>query len=375
MSILAASERYSSSLSTLSGFPTTDRYQSTPIRFLTAYPRLLEGGYPGFLHIDISDFDFQISAALVDLILDWELGRVVIKSSIYNGVFLIATLDGTLTDDESEFQIHQVSVNMELEKETARTEFIASTLWAAITLADKIILQAPEIELNLNSKFHLSLLEISRLLQNRQTYYRLMVIERATGKRFKLPPSFSGSEMAAIVFAYRAIVDRSFIWMSDRTKVQEIAAQEILDHLPPNKTPTRHIISNHVSRVVLGEIISLGNGSMIIEDFFIENEDEVRRKLSANDGHLVEFTIGSLSGQALYKLPEAPRLPDSPWDSEIQKFIDLESKLDARLAKRYNDLAASTLEGLTEEEIKEVTSNPELDYRGFLGESDDTEDN
>jgi hypothetical protein len=72
-------------------------------------------------------------------------------------------------------------------------------------------------------------------------------------------------------------------------------------------------------------------------------------------------------------LQNAPRLREPGWDPSIQALIDLEPQLDARLADRYNALAASTLDDLTEEEKRDVTARPELDEAAFILSDSDGE--
>ena len=180
--------------------------------------------------------------------------------------------------------------------------------------------------------------------------------------------------MERIIFTYRAIVDRSFVWPFVPTEIRELATRETLDQLPSKDNPIYESPPTRVIKSVLGEPISLGRGTLVIEDFFILNDDAVRRELAINDGHPVEFVVDSVSGQAKYYMLEAPLLPDTPWDSKIQKFIDLESQLDARLVERYHALAAATLADLTEEEKAEVTARPELDFGAFLDDTDEEDD-
>ncbi len=57
-------------------------------------------------------------------------------------------------------------------------------------------------------------------------------------------------------------------------------------------------------------------------------------------------------------------------NSNVQKMVELEPRLDAALVERYHALAAATLAGLTEEEKKEVTARPELGDAFLIGDSD-----
>jgi hypothetical protein len=119
-------------------------------------------------------------------------------------------LAGELAESGKVFQIRETSLQIKPVQDLARADFVASTLNALFVLAREVRLQIVEIGLDLRLRFELSLLEISQLLQRRQTAYQVFVIERATGCEFELPPRFSGDDIEAISFVYKAIVDRSF---------------------------------------------------------------------------------------------------------------------------------------------------------------------
>lgn len=362
MSALVATERYSINA------PVSAEALPVPLPQLARQISLL---------MNFPDFNFQLAAPIIDFGSLSKDGKVNARVAIDEDVFLILSLTGKLIEGGNKFQTEQIFLSTELVEGRPRIHFVASTLWATLYLAEEVRFQIPEIQLDLKLNFERPLLEISELLKERQTAYRLMVIERATGKRFQLPMDYSAEEMTAIIFTYRAIVDRSFVRAIEPTKqyISILATQENLAKLPADKCPIPYEFPPEpVSRVVLGEPISLGQGTMVIEDFFIQNADEVKRELAMNDGHSVECIVDSLSGQAIFNLPEAPGLPDEPWDSNIQSLIDLESQLDARLVERYHALAVATLDGLTEEEKARVTARPKLDFGAFLSDDANEED-
>jgi hypothetical protein len=78
--------------------------------------------------------------------------------------------------------------------------------------------------------------------------------------------------------------------------------------------------------------------------------------------------VSSRSGLGLYETPEAPRLPESAWDSKLEALASLEEALDEELIERYSALAAATLSGATEEEKALMTARPELDVDAFSTE-------
>jgi hypothetical protein len=64
-----------------------------------------------------------------------------------------------------------------------------------------------------------------------------------------------------------------------------------------------------------------------ILDPYIVGTDRVREEVAQGDGHPVTVLFRSATNQALFELPEAPRLPPNPWDARIQALIDLEEAL------------------------------------------------
>lgn len=347
------------------------------------YFPLPEQNLPSLLQISVPDFDIRIDSPIIKFSPEVERGELAIRVAFDKDVIGIVTLTGKLIEEGEKFLPEQVFLRSVLEESNPRANFINSTIGAIVGLAREVLLQIPDSEFNLKVRFDPPLLEISKALQARQIAYRLMVIEQATGKQFEAPPipsgspsMLSGKDVNDIAFVYRAIVDRSFTWPINLLEAEIPAIEEALAYLTSNISSLPYDYEvNSTTYNLLGETIQLGKGKIIIDDPFIDSVDEVKRKIMIGDGDTVEFHIGSRSGKAIYSFSEAPQLSDSPWNASIQKFIDLESQLDDRIVTLYNQLAASTLEGLNEEEIKEVTSNPELDYRGFLGESADSEDN
>lgn len=318
------------------------------------------------LRIIIPDFDFSLFIPLTSITSEIESGKVALQAAVDANVIATLILTGGLIEARAKFRLERVSLNVELTKQSARAEFVASTLIPMLALAQEVHLQIPDVQFEQKLKFDLPLREISHWLQRRQVAYRLMVIEQATGVEFVLPPSFSAEETETIAYLYHAITDRSFVWPVEAITADVPASKQMLDQLPSGDQPTSQRLGPVPSaKTFLGHSITLGNETVEIDDTIIEHVDEVRRELAQNDGHLVKVVVRSLSGQARVKLPEAPRLPEAPWDSKIQALIDLEPQLDARLAERYHALAAATLADLTEEEKAPLTARPELGEEAF----------
>lgn len=323
---------------------------------------------PPLLKISIADFHFDFSSLISRIALADTFNGYVVEALVYENVSVVINLIGELVEQDR-FQVEEVSIHLNFESESAQSDFIVSTIFAMISLADDVRLCIHEVDLDLSLKFQSSLPEISLLLQRRQLAYRFMVVERATGYKFKLPPEISGSEVENLAFIYYAIVERSFVFPFTTMTYPSIPATE--NYLKQITDLSRKsfiaVGPEPLHKTLLGKIIPLGNQSTrIIENAVIENFDQVQKELASGDVHNVEVTIRSLSGRARYNLPTAPLLPHNPWSAQLQTLIDLESDLDTRLSERYHALAAATLAGLSDEERAVITARPELDVNIFL---------
>lgn len=260
------------------------------------------------LNIIVPDFSCDLSTTLSELTSVVNSNTVIAKAVIDKDVNATLALTGKLTEGGTIFQIKETSFRIKPSKELARADFVASTLSALIALAQEVQLEIPAAELDLRVSFDLSPLEISKLLQARQTDYRLMVIERATGTLFLLPSEFSSSDMAAIIFTYRAIADRSFYWRFEGYPLRVRASEEGLNHIiAVSRSPsiTLNIAREKIS--VLGNPIFLGDTTVTVCDPIVDRFDRVKEELARLDDHEVEVLVRSNTGQARFELADAPR--------------------------------------------------------------------
>jgi hypothetical protein len=317
------------------------------------------------LRFDIPAFQLHFAVPITEIDPDMESGTVSFKAS-FNDVILALTAIGNLNRDEDVFKIEHINLHMEQSEESARADFIISTIRAVLVLADDVHFRIPDVNIDITLRFDEPLLDISQMLRRRQIDYRIMVIEQATRREFHLPVDISGSEVHDITLAYRAIVEHSFAWAIDSVTVFFPATKEWSDTLSRLKQDTSIPLGpDPFSIELFGQKIELGQKGMIIKDAVIEDFETACRELNKGDGHLVPIVIRSTSGQASYDFFGAPELPAVTWESNIEKMIELESQLDDALVARYHALAASTLEGLTEEEKVAITARPELDEQAF----------
>jgi hypothetical protein len=300
-----------------------------------------------------------------------EDGKIAARFIVDGDVYLDLTLMGQSVEQENKFKSGQFSLFYKIEAQRPRAHFVANTLLSVIGLVGRFDLKISEPEVSTNLTFETSLLEISKMLKRRQTAYRLMVIEKATGKQFLLPSTISEGEIEKIAFVYHAIVDRSFVWSVGGVNITAPATQEnaflFARAIQSSSWP---FPEQSFSESILGQHINLGRAAVTVEDAVVTNSDEVLKQLEASDSHEVKLEIHSLSGRGKYEFTEMPYSSRVSWEPKIQALVDLEPYLDAVITERYHALAAATLEGLTEKEKEELTTRPELGEAFLIDDSD-----
>jgi hypothetical protein len=325
-----------------------------------------------FLEISVPNLGGHFRLELTDLDdSEVEDGRVVVKAAVDANARMVVTLFGESNSEG--FHTKRVSIGFETAEKTAESDFRKATLRAALSLATQTQLVTPGLSLDLWFRLNESLRDISEMLKVRQTMYRLMVIERATGRRFKVPSFIVGEDMEAISFLYHAITERSFGWPFEEVlTVSYKASKDLAMRLEQaNQSPDfSYPFSYHKS--LFGVEIPLGEITLTIVDKYIEDFEQVLEELKKDDGHIVAVKVRSRIGLAHYSVANAPRLPVGVWNNDLQMLIDMEEQLDAALVERYNALAAASLAGLNEDEKAEITARPEIG-EAFLIEDASTE--
>lgn len=315
------------------------------------------------LCMDFADFGCKLVASITDLQLTRESDAVNLRANFDNEAIIELTFSGGLCNDF--FRIDEISIEIEAVDSGPRAEFTATTLDALIGLSHESALRIPAIGLDIRQSFDVSLKRVSQSLRNRETAYRLMAIEAATGLKFLIPQTYSRDDADTISYIYHAIVDQSFVWPIGAQPGWIPATQEHLARFPLDEIPTRQALETRVVKTLFGQVIEIGDVELLIDDAVFENVAAVRSELASNDGHRVEATLRSLSDTGRVVAKNAPRLPEVVWDSSIQALIDVGPGLDACLAERLSALAASTLADLTEYEKREVTARADLDVEAF----------
>lgn len=326
------------------------------------------------LQVGVPDFDLHFAASLVNLQTTADYSEVIAHAFIDHDVSARLTLKNEpATGKHDPIQIKEVSLGFEVGAHRPRAHFFLDSLYAMLGLAPGVRVAIPEVGFDVGLRFDVPLPEISTLLQRRQLYFGLIVIERATGLEFEIPEDIPGDDIDSISFAYHAIVEREFRWVCNDVTLMMPATEESLTWiggLPPavpGGSAYRVMFGPAPkTRTIFGQTAALGDETLFLDDAVIQNREEVVAELSAKDGHIVPVRFRPLSRMGRYVLTRAPRLPDEPWDERIIGCINLEDTLNERLVARYHELATSSLAGLTPETAEAVTARPTLDEDAHL---------
>ncbi|HYL97312.1 MAG TPA: hypothetical protein VEZ90_00030 [Blastocatellia bacterium] len=326
----------------------------------------------GDLSIELPEIGLSLSTPIAYVHLDLDAGKVDFGFEIDFVAAVAIHLTGDVVSGGARFSAREVSIQVSPIGHAAAAEFVASSLTAALALSDCAVLRALRGEVRFGA-FNLKLREISDLLRNRETARRLMVIGKACGYGLVFPPHLSGAEVQAIAFIHHATVDRTFVWPIHRHPMPMAANERNLEMLRAHGQPARIAIPRRIVESLLGQEIDLGTVNIVMEDAIVEDADRVVSEASKLDGHEVQTFVRSLAGRATIECPEAPTLPPNPWTPNEEALMVIEGELVTRITDRYNALAASTLEGLTEEQKAELT-NPEPSLGELLAPDEDRDD-
>ena len=319
-------------------------------------------------NISFSDFVNVFSFEIVNIIGDEFSEQIIFKLEYANKFFVQLKLNGYWElGEEPKFQLIDVDWNFEEKENNPTSAFLLETFKVILCLSNKVKVEIPSIDYYLGVSFLLPLNAISEMLQNRQLAYRLMVIEKALQISLPFPRRFiDGEEIENIAFCYHAIVDREFDWFLNPTTIRWIANEESFSWLPKTDKPTSLIFGPEVFlESIFGVEIRLGVLTAKIEKAVIDNYKDVKENLSKLDNSIVEVKLRSINGINRIIAVQVPTLLPDAWSKELQKLIDLDSKLDSIVLDKYFALAASTLEGLTEEQKEAVLERPNLDEDAF----------
>lgn len=344
-------------------FPT--KFESSQIK---EKPLLESEQFDYDVRVEISDFDCEFDFEILDIQGDLASNEIILYLGLDGKMIIKVSLEGSWEQkNEPQFHLNNLVLTLEKKFETPISEFLSSTVWSILGLASKFRILIPQLNYDLTTSVELPLNEITKLLQERQIAYRLMVIEAALGVQLPFPQGFiKGNDIENIAFCYHAIVEREFDWFSIPTVVPWNSNEESLSWLPETNEPTSVTFRPEpLTKSIFGIEILLGVLTARIEKAVFDNYDEAKRKLSKLDNSIVEIKLRSLNGTSRIIAKDVPSLPENLWSEKLQRLINLDSRLDSFVLDKYFALAASTLEGLTEEQKEAILERPDLDEKAF----------
>lgn len=315
------------------------------------------------LCFNLPTFDAKLEVPLADQPRIDVPNQVLIEARVDEDVVVELTLHGEMADAKR-LRVDAVDLEMKFATNKARAHFVCKSLWALLSLAGDIRISIPEVGFDFGIQVDVLPKEVSILLQNAQTAYSLMVIERATSLPLEIPKQVTAEDEASISFTYYAITEREFLWPTSAVMGEASAPEEkvLLALEIPAVTPRAYTftVKDPESRTIFGREVVLGPKTISVSNGVIQNVQEIRRELAYEDGRKIPVVVRPLDGLATFSFPQAPRLTAGPWDTIVALFIKLEDQMNRHLADRYNKLVASTLAGFTSEEAAVITARPAL---------------
>jgi len=314
------------------------------------------------VEFDFPEFDYSFNAPLIDLTFTPDSRQVVVRVAIDESVTMVWRLSGEPAPEGGKMLLKDAAFEFEMESRRPRAEFVADTVKALLYLAGPIRLRIPGVRFDGELNFEAPLKEASDLLAHRHAAYRLMLIGCAFNQEIPVPAELSDWDMQDISFALHAIIDRSFTWGFMRKQLPVRDEGEVRKMLESGENPFYlHLELDDFCLKLPGRSLSAGRTTIKIEEARILNAGEIKRQLESPNGRGLQAFMPALSGVAECQFHDAPRLPEMEWDERIAEFIDLKAPFDERICDAYNRLAASTLAGLTEEQIAEITAPLEFE--------------
>lgn len=320
------------------------------------FPEFLPGIQESVLSIEISAFDTKLFAKLVDVERNDGHRKLTFESLVdsrVRGSLSITTKKLPNTDVE----LREASLSFKSSENRAEPLFVVDTIYALLGLGGQISVLDPDAKQQIFLSFNVRLPELSELLQRREMYLALMVIEKAVNTSFDIPEYISGDQMSSIFFASRAIVERQFVWRANNIILPVPANAEMLAWFRTLKRLKPDVPSHKMQfgptperKLIFGREISLGDQSVFVEDGIIEDYDQVDADLSSLDGRVVPIRITPESRIGRYVFSNPPTLPPSPWDETIQRLVDLNSTLSRNLIARHLALMSLVMPELPPEQ-------------------------
>lgn len=311
--------------------------------------------------IRIETFDIFFKFKIDDIQWSLDKNEIVFKLNHANHLFVEVKLNGSWgTDPEQTFHLEDFSLNLEKELDTPLSVFVASSFRAMLALSNKVHIRIPSLQYDIWSSFELPIAAIQKLLEMRQIAERLMVIETVFNTRLFLPPNdIKAADVEAIAFSYHALVEREFDWRAKDITFFPTASEEYQYFVPEKDEVFKlRFPTQNQEKTIFGKAINLGQFYIEIRRARIANYEKAQKEMLSLNQKPVEMVIHPEDAKIRYVAINTPQFDWRRWPVEVQMLIVLKSKLTDILLERYFKAVSSTLEGLSEAEIAEVTKRP-----------------
>lgn len=339
---------------------------------LAAAPQLIEADVAALRSIELRPPPpgFPVVAPIVDV--EIRIGEfVALTAAITEGLKADIRLRGRWI--RSGLRINEGGFQFRLDKERATPDFVAQTVMAAVGLSDGATVSIPDADVCFRIGGRASLAEISRTLKRRQLIEWLMVVEAAAGIEVDLPGTISSADGSNLAIAYKAITERSFDWPVRTLSTAVPNTPETATFLAelgkaPSMPPDDHVLQTGPTVIdCFGHPVDLGEGTLLLHKAVVLSiEDE--RDARPDGSRFKSVRLRSTVGAGTYTFPQAPTISQTSFDPLVRNCIDAGPSLAGALAKRYAELAYSTLSDLTDDQKRQVTEPSDFGPDAFVGD-------
>lgn len=340
-------------------------YQSKPVAISFQRTKSFrEQKTPPQCEIKFLDFDSKFTFNIVEIENELPDNQLSLYLGFDDNIFKV-NLSGEWRDNEGLF-VNNYSFDVIRQGETPKSVFLLKTFWAMLGLSAKLKIKIPILNQEATMSFDSNLNAISEQLQTRQIAYRLMVIEKTFKVKLPVPEFIQGEDVENIAYCYNSVINRKFKWFCPPAKVTWYATAEYFSLLPQKNLsfPVQYG-PEPLEKKIFNYNINLGLQIARIEDYILDNFDEVKEELSKLDGREVWVQSRSKNGVMEIQALTTPNLPENAFNQDIQKLIDLEEKLDSKFFDKYTNSFSNAFDGLTNEQIEAITEQPNLDEEAF----------
>lgn len=315
---------------------------------------------PSTLAVTSEDFEFDLEFRVVDV--KWSIQDNTIRFLLdHDGLFGVSLglIGEWSTAVNPEFELKQCTFNIEQKPTTSIGILVTNTLWAVFGSGASVKFDLADLKYFFSVRFQLPVSQLQSLFEERKLAEQLIAIESVFSTRFQIPDHIPAADVETIAFCYKAITRRTFNMPARRLVLLPPAEEDSWTYLPKENTSYRlRYPTMLVQRSLFGQIIPIGQFWVIVDDAKVENYDAVVGQMQTLNGEPVPVRISVGRARITYEAILAPKFDPQSFSPKLRALLNLEDKLVDNLTKDYFEAFAATVEGLSGEQIREITSRP-----------------